>query len=89
MQKKALNAGRCPLFNADGAASSEILTADQAKTKADAEYYLEESFKDGSGVELLTMLFGNGSAIKITFSGDKIVTINGVNVREVLMSTAE
>lgn len=75
-------------YNLDGVDSSKQLSAEDALKAADTEYFLLDSAPAGGVVELVTILFDNGSAIKIQLVDEKIVCIGGAEMR-VLLKTVE
>lgn len=69
-----------------GIRTSEVVGKEDIPNLSDAGYYLEDSVPAGGEVVMLTILFDNGSALKVSFVQDKIVQIGGAEMREILMT---
>lgn len=62
----------------------KILSAEEALKAADTEYYLKEEVPLGGAIRRITILFDNGSAVKLRFIGDQIVEIGRAEMRAIL-----
>lgn len=67
-----------------GVQDKKTLSAEEAVKAVGTEYYLEDTVPPGSATKQLTVLFDNGSAVKLRFLNSQIVGIGGADMRAIL-----
>ena len=69
--------------------SSEVVSADDVKKSLSAKWYTLQEVPAGGISEMLTVLFDNGSTMKFSYVGDRILGIKGTSVRNIWEYTAD